>query len=104
MALRWRIYYADGNAVRSDELEPQRVPRRLVIGVVQEVPGSDKPKEIFGGDVYLWRGYGWTAADHFGLYDYLMHHDGQVVVLAGWTERDDTFREVGVRMHKEGLG
>ena len=102
---RWRVYYGDHSTFGSGDGSPHEAPRRGVIGIVQEVPGGQPdPKDIVGGEVYVWRGYGWTRADAMGLQDYLMFHDGPLAVLYGWTARDDLWNTIGARMGREGLG
>jgi len=83
--MKWKIFYGDGSTYSNEDGSPELAPKRNVQIVIHssELVGFSIEREEH---YYLWqadRG-GWTAANEFGLYDYLID-PGFKIVLFGRT-------------------
>ena len=66
--VQWRIYYADGSTADNTQYEPEDVPAKGVLVIVQRHQ-QNNVQRLSEGACYYWRRDAemWFAADQFGM-------------------------------------
>ncbi len=66
----WKVYYGDGSSLSSQDIEPEDLPGRNVVCIVNKHP--DVGRQIVTRHDYFWFDEIWHGGDLFGLYDHLL--------------------------------
>lgn len=107
MAVRWRIYYADGSTYGGNGEDPFLAP---TVGVQVLAVEDDRAERGFtlthGKDAYYWdsKADWWNGCDTPGMWDYLIGFKGPKHLIFGRTVRNDDFWTIVKRAGREGVG
>lgn len=78
--MAWRIWYADGTHIRSEECDPFDAPGLGVQVIMQNHPINGRWAQM-AHDYYVWTDGQWVGCDLFGLFDYLQQAGPRKVVF-----------------------